>query len=156
MRPCPDGRDANGRYDDIVRTSATTLEHVGEWRVELRAGSLEALLVELARVVAGSAGRPAGDAGAWERVTLSARDEATLLVDWANELVGRAEIARRAFDEVRRLVIGRRRGGGLELAAEVRGRAVPRWRSPLKAATYHGAVVERRDGAWRGEVLFDV
>jgi SHS2 domain-containing protein len=53
-------------------------------------------------------------------------------------------------------VIGRRRGGGLEPAAEVRGRAVPRWRSPLKAATYHGAVVERRDGAWRGEVLFDV
>ncbi|HEX6058458.1 MAG TPA: archease [Gemmatimonadaceae bacterium] len=138
-----------------MRPSASTLEHVGEWRVGLRAGSLEALFAELARVVARSAGQPAGDPGPWERVTLSARDEATLFVDWANELVGRAEIERCAFDAVRELEI-RLRDGELELVAEVRGRAVPRWRSPLKAATYHDAVVERRGDAWRGEVLFDV
>ena len=33
---------------------------------------------------------------------------------------------------------------------------VEEWVSPLKAATYHGATVERQDSGWRAVVLFDV
>ncbi|MDE3127541.1 MAG: archease [Gemmatimonadota bacterium] len=132
-----------------------TLPHVGEWKVEVRAASRDEAFAEVARLIAAEAGRAAGEPGPWEPVGLDARDGVTLLVDWANELIGRGEASGRAYDEVRALAIGDA-GPGLRLAAEVRGRAVPDWRSPIKAATYHGASLERRGGRWRARLLFDI
>jgi SHS2 domain-containing protein len=84
-------------------------------------------------------------------VSLTARDAPTLLVDWVNELIGRSEIGRRAYDEVRFQKLG---DGQLE--AEVRGRQVEVWSSPLKAATYHGLELAQRANRWRAVLLFDV
>ncbi len=132
-----------------------TDEHVGEWAVTLGGRSREELFGELARVIARAAGRPVGPAGSWELVSVESPDATALLVAWANELVGRSEIAHRAYDEVRAPRIGET-PGGLRLDAEVRGRAVPAWRSPIKAATYHDAIVEGRGRRWRARILFDV
>jgi SHS2 domain-containing protein len=124
-------------------------EHVGEWRLALGADSYEALLGEAARVVARACGPTRGEPGPWEPVTLTARDGATLLADWMNELIGRSEVAGRAYREVRAYAVaGVDAGdaaGDIRLTAEVRGTPVSRWRSPLKAATYHGLVLRRRD-----------
>jgi SHS2 domain-containing protein len=148
-----------------MTASSRTLQHVGEWKVELRADSLEQLFAELARVIASETGvrRAAGAAAdAWERVAIESRDYPALLVDWANELIGRSEVTGCAYGEVRSLRIdpgsGRppRDNEPVRLSAEVRGESVEEWASVLKAATYHDAVVERADGGWRGEVLFDV
>jgi Archease protein family (DUF101/UPF0211). len=46
--------------------------------------------------------------------------------------------------------------GSVRLEADVLGEPVEEWVSPLKAATYHGATVERQDSGWRAVVLFDV
>ncbi len=46
--------------------------------------------------------------------------------------------------------------GEARLQAEVRGRPVSTWTSAIKAATYHGLELERRDGRWKARVLFDV
>ncbi len=134
---------------------ARTHEHVGEWAVTLGGRSREDLFEELARVIARAAGRPAGLAGTWESVTVEAPDVVALLVDWANELVGRSEIARRAYHEIRAVHI-REESKGWRLDAEVRGREVPVWRSVIKAATYHDAAVEGHGSHWRARILFDV
>jgi SHS2 domain-containing protein len=92
-------------------------------------------------------------------VALTARDAATLLVDWLNELIGRSEVEGRAYAEVRGLTIADARGpSGNEtrLAAQVRGRRVTAWTSALKAATYHGLELQRSPAGWRARVLFDV
>jgi protein archease len=84
-------------------------------------------------------------------VTLSARDTETLLVDWLNELLGRSEVHRRVYREIRglRLADGR-------LEAELRGTPVPEWRSSLKAATYHGLQLVCEGRRWHAVVLFDI
>ncbi|HMA24840.1 MAG: archease [Gemmatimonas sp.] len=141
-----------------MTATSRTLQHVGEWKVELRAATIEELFTELARVLADAVGpsRPSRTPTAWERVELAARDYATLIVDWANELVGRSEVAGRAYRNVRNLIIERTPAGRARLAADVNGDPVDEWVSPVKAATYHDAVVEPDEGKWRAVVLFDV
>jgi len=125
--------------------------HSAEWKVTIRADTLEELFVEAARVVSGQAGRVAGDAGPWHTIRIAEPNAALLLVDWLNELIGRSEIERRAFGDVLALRLHDGR-----LTAEVRGRQVVEWTSPLKAATLHGLRLEREGPRWRAEVMFDV
>jgi len=155
-------------------------EHVGELELALEADSLEDVFAEAARVVARECGRTEDAPGPWERIQLSARDPATLLVDWLNELIGRSEVEGRAYAEVQRLRLSAGEpatgGAGADagepglpaadarpepravagLDAEVRGRPVREWESALKAATYHGLRLDREGGRWRARVLFDV
>lgn len=139
-----------------MQPKAITEEHVGEFKVSLAADTLEEVFVETARVIAREAGTSRSTPSDWERITVNARDRATLLADWANELLGRSEAERRAYAEIRDLSISDRPDGGSAISAEVRGRPVARWTSPLKAATYHGLSLERRDGEWHAVILFDV
>lgn len=141
-----------------MTSSSRTLQHVGEWKVEVRGATVEDLFVELARVIAHAAGEahPTADSRVWERVDLEARDLATLLVDWGNELIGLGEVSGSGYASVRDLHIAGKPSGPVGLTAEVAGDPVDPWISPLKAATYHGAVVEHADPDWRGVVLFDV
>ncbi|HVA57753.1 MAG TPA: archease [Gemmatimonadaceae bacterium] len=148
-----------------MKPSMRTLAHVGEWRIEVRADSREEVFAEVARQIARAAGPTVGSDGDWERVALAARDDATLLVDWANELIGRGEAAGRAYAEVRNIALapsGDTPAASTaafqrsQLTAEIRGRRVPEWRSPLKAATYHGAAFERRRTRWFAALLFDI
>src|SRR5437879_5112054 len=87
--------------------SSRTLHHVGEWKVELRANTIEEIFVGVARILADAVGPSHSSAppGTWERVELEASDPAALLVDWANDLIGRSEVAGRAYDNVRNVVI---------------------------------------------------
>jgi SHS2 domain-containing protein len=134
-----------------MRASARFAEHVGEWKVTVRADTVAGVFVELARFIARACGHPRGPRSPWERVSLAARDTPTLLADWANELLGRSEVDGRSYDSVRRLRID-----DGTLTAEICGRAVSAWQSPLKAATYHGLTLERIGTRWAGTVLFDV
>lgn len=135
----------------MARASVRVDPRAAELRLTIRADSREAVFAEAARVVARHCGRARGEAGGWERVALSAPDVGTLLVDWINELIGRSEVARRSYDEVRDL-----RLHDTALEASVRGRPVPAFGSPLKAATLHGARLEPSRGRWEAEVLLDV
>lgn len=74
-----------------------------------------------------------------------------------NELIGRSEVAGRAYTQARDLTIEPEPAtSGLTLAADVRGGGVDEWTSPLKAATYHGTEVEQVGSNWRAVVVFDV
>lgn len=122
-----------------------------EWKVTIRADTLEELFVEAAQLVGRQCGRTRDEFGPWRTVRVSGADQATLLVDWLNELIGLSEVERRAFDEVRALRLYDTR-----VTADIRGRPVLEWTSPLKAATLHGLKVERDGPRWKAEVLFDV
>ena len=135
---------------------STTLEHVGEWKVSVEADTLEAVFIELARVIARSVGEGSSAAGEWEPVVVAARDPATLLVDWANEMLGRSEVTGRAYSEARRVRIRELADSSHQFSAEVRGPAVDTWTSPLKAATYHGLSLRKVGGRWHAVILFDV
>jgi SHS2 domain-containing protein len=132
-----------------------TEEHVGEWKVTITADSLEETFREAARLVARECGPTRGANGDWERVSITARDMATLLADWLNELIGRSEVDGRAYADVRIAGIGDSAGDAF-VDAEIRGKPVRVWRSPLKAATYHGLTLDRDGDRLRATVLIDV
>ena len=150
-RRLPDARSAKPR--------GRTLPHVGEWKVELHGHTRNDLFQRVASLIAFTAGRTSEPPTAWEQVALSARDEVALIVDWANELIGRGEASGAAYTDVRNLEVVPpvgHAGDSWRLTAQVCGRPVAEWRSALKAATYHGAMVERDRGGWRGTLLFDI
>lgn len=139
-----------------MRHRAETAEHVGEWKVIISGRTLEDVFEATARVIANATGRTSDEASAWESIDVSARDVPTLLVDWANELLGRSEVSGLAYSELRSLRVVQVPGSSTRVSAQLRGKRVTQWTSPLKAATYHGLSLEKRDNDWRAELLFDV
>ena len=136
---------------------AETAEHVGEWKVIVSGRTLEDVFEATARVIANAAGRTGDEApAAWESIDVSARDVRTLLVDWANELLGRSEVTGLAYSEFRSVRVSQLPDGSTRASAQLRGKRVTRWTSPLKAATYHALSLEKLENEWRAEVLFDV
>jgi SHS2 domain-containing protein len=91
--------------------------------------------------------------GPWIDLEVRSRDREALLVDFANELVGRGEAENRAYDQVTDIVID---DHAAALRARARGRAVSLWRSPLKAATYHAASLRPEGQGWHAQLVFDV
>ena len=127
-------------------------EHVGELELHMEGRSAAELFEQAAWLLAVEES-PDGDlertAGEELRVTLEGDELAGLLVDWVNELIYLTETADRPFPRAS----VRLSDAGLE--ARVRAADAP-VRHAVKAATLHGAVVEERDGRWRGQVLVDV
>ncbi|HEU4990349.1 MAG TPA: archease [Gemmatimonadaceae bacterium] len=141
------------------RGSARTRPHVGEWNVTLSGATRERIFARVATLIAHAAGRAGDSAGDWESVAVTAPDEAALLVDWANELIGRGEASGLAYADLRDVAVLPPAPGASphwRVTAQVRGRPVVEWRSPLKAATYHGATLVQRDGRWHATLLFDI
>jgi SHS2 domain-containing protein len=129
--------------------------HTGEVRLVLTAGTREALLAEAGRALAelmlrdeDRGIRPSGPASSFE---VRARDGATLLAEWLNELIYRSETSKRVFTEFQ-----------VEGAGEtwLRGRA---WgvqplelKTAVKAATLHGLSLTSEGGTWRATAVLDV
>ena len=138
-----------------MKPSIRTAEHVGEWKLSAHADTRTEVFALIAGAIAREVGGVRGAHNPWEAVQVDARDLNALLVEWANELIGRAEAMRRCYDDVRDIRISKH-DGTLTLHASVRGRTVADWRSPVKAATYHGIGIARHAGRWRATLLLDV
>ena len=106
-------------------------------------------LLEIMRI-----GEPRGPSCGPARFRLAGDTPEELLVDWLNELIYLVAAERRAprdisIEEATAFTL---RGslGGPVLSADA-GPAVE-----VKAATYHGLKVERKDGLWTASVILDV
>lgn len=78
-----------------------------------------------------------------------------LLVGWLNELIFQLDTYGFIGRKVKILSLGDE-----DLSAEVTGEEFDPQRHErrllLKAATYHGLKIEKRDGGWTAEVIFDI
>ncbi len=132
-------------------------DHTGDFGVELEAPSREALYAEAARAwlaLLTDAPETVREVGA-RTIEVDGFDATDLLVALGNELLylfesdgwlaARLEIE--ALDEA-------------HLSAIAHGEAFDPERHPIarpaKAVTHHGAIVEERDGGWRGRLIFDL
>ena len=84
------------------RTTHHFVEHTGELELRLRAPDLAALMEEAARALAEIMAEDAGGSpeGAVETVCIAASDRESLLVEWLNELVYRADVKKRVYGDV--------------------------------------------------------
>lgn len=129
------------------------VEHTGEIELFIEAPEVSALLEEAARALAeimadDAAGTPDG---AVEHVELTARDTASLLVDWLNELVYRADVHKRVYANVKI-----DRASDTRLEATLRGRTPRAPRTAVKAATWHRLSVTKTAEGVRASVVLDV
>lgn len=108
-----------------------TAEHAGEVQVRIDGCSLADLFAEAARALADLMGTPASEApGVWQRVTLTARDQDSLLVTWLNELIARTENDHLLYVDVVVDELDERR-----LGAWIRGVPIGETGTSVKAAT---------------------
>ena len=128
-------------------------EHTSEVKLVAVAPTLAELFVEAARGVAellaeDLAVRPEGPT---ESVELHARDVEALLVDWLNEVIFLSETRKRVFSEIQV-----DHASETEFAATLRGFEPQVIKTAVKAATLHGARVEKHEGGYRASVVLDV
>jgi SHS2 domain-containing protein len=130
-------------------------DHTSEVELTLGAETLPELFAEAGRALAelllGTAAVDGPAAPEPLRIVVRAPDDASLLVDWINELIYRTETAHRVFT---RFDVVRLAGG--EIVADLRGLAEPTLAAEVKAATLHQAYVRAAGSAFEGHVVLDV
>jgi SHS2 domain-containing protein len=132
------------------------LSHTADTGIEATATTLSALIAELAVGMFGLIAevRP-GSVLSWVELAVQSPTPEDLAVDVLSTLLWHSEVDDIHFSafEVRQgrdpLEVTVRAGGPRTREAEAIG-------PPIKAVTYHGLLIEERDGGWYGRVYFDV
>jgi SHS2 domain-containing protein len=126
--------------------------HVSEVKVVVEAQAIESLFEQAALALAELLAEPEGDGplGPWRPVRVEARDRASLLAQWLDELVFLSETEKVVYREVKVESVT-----ATTLEARVRGAQPGAIRTAIKAATYHDLSVERRGDGWIATVVLD-
>jgi SHS2 domain-containing protein len=129
------------------------VEHTGELEVRLEAADFASLLEEAGRALADVMAEDAGGAPTAqpEHVEIVAPDRESLLVDWLNELVYRADVNKCVYDDVRV-----QRANDRKLEATLRGREPRSPKTAVKAATWHRVRVVDTPAGLEATVVLDV
>jgi SHS2 domain-containing protein len=129
------------------------VEHTGELELRVEAPDLASLLEEAARALAEIMAEDAGGppTAPPEHVALAAADRESLLVDWLNELVYRADVDKRVYREVHV-----QRADDRHVAATLRGREPTSPKTAVKAATWHRLRVRDVGAGLEATVVLDV
>jgi len=126
------------------------VEHTAEVQLEIEAATEEAVFAHALRALGELLVDDGGGEEVWREVAVDGREQATLLVEWLDELVFLAETEDFVPEDVGRLELSDH-----GLVASVRGhRGSPR--HLVKGATYHGLVFERSPRGFRARVVLDV
>jgi len=129
------------------------IHHTADVRVRVDAESLEDLfrdsILGMYAVMRGEA--PDGEPVQRTIAVDESANTTSLLVDFLNEALNRAQIGRELFDDVTFT-----RFDANSLTAELRGRAPAEFEEDVKAVTYHEADVRMENGRWTTMLVFDL
>ena len=128
------------------------IHHTADVRVRVTAPSIDELFRDAVRgmyaVMRGVAG---GTSIEREIVVEDSADRTALLVDFLNEVLGRAHIGRERFDEMTFTRLDE-----TSLTAKLTGTAPAEFEEEVKAVTYHEAEVRFAGGEWETMLVFDL
>jgi SHS2 domain-containing protein len=128
------------------------IHHTADVRVRVTAPSVEELFRDAVRgmyaVMRGVAGATSIER---EIVVEDSADRTALLVDFLNEVLGRAHIGRELFEEMTFTRLDE-----TSLTARLTGTAPAEFEEDVKAVTYHEANVHFDAGEWTTMLVFDL
>jgi SHS2 domain-containing protein len=129
------------------------IHHTADVRVRVSAATLEDLFRDAVR---GMYAVMRGESRTMHQVERELRiddsaDTTSLLVDFLNEVLGRAHIGRELFEEM-----AFTRFEETSLTATLRGTADAEFDEDVKAVTYHEAEVRNVNGEWTTMLVFDL
>jgi len=127
--------------------------HTGEVQVELRAPDLPGLYREAALALAEvmAPGATCGADAAAEEVEVEARDPAALLVEWIDELIYRVDVTGKVYPSIEV-----ESADGRRLRARVRGCVPERFKTAVKAATFHDLAIRETEDGYSAHLVLDV
>ena len=127
------------------------VDHTGEVELHVEAASEEAIFAETLAAFAELVGRGGEGEHGRRTIELAAPDPPALLVDWVNELVYLAEVDGFLPGRIEELALS---GNGLRAVVAGRVDAAPA--NLVKAATYSGLELGRREDGWHARLVLDV
>lgn len=95
-----------------------------------------------------------GEAAADADMELSGDSPENLLVKFLNELIYRAEVKKTAGNVFGMKI--EKKGVEFHLQCRMKGREIRMPGREIKAATYHGLIIKKKDGVWTADVIFDI
>jgi SHS2 domain-containing protein len=132
------------------------LSHAADTGIEATAPSASELLEELARGMFGLVAPLDPEAAqTWVTARVESSTLEDLVVDALSRLLLQSELEDLLFCDFKVALDIDALAASIE-AGGVPIRSVEPSGPPIKAVTYHGLVVEKRGGEWRGRVYFDV
>ena len=128
------------------------IDHIADVRLRVRAPSLEALFVDAMRGMFAVMRAHPGDTHIERSVAVhDAADTTSLLVDFLNEVLYRAQVAHEMFDEAHFT-----RLHTTSCEATLRGFVSAAFEEDVKAVTYHEAEVRKIGEEWTTMIVFDI
>ncbi len=128
------------------------IEHTADVRVRVRAASVEELFREALRATMSLLRPERGKRRVAHDLAVDAVDQTTLLIDFLNEALSRAQANRETYDDAMFSKLTERR-----LEARLTGSDALSFGDDVKAVTYHQADVRRdTDGMWETIIVYDV
>ncbi len=131
------------------------LSHTADTAIIVRGRSIEELFANAGRAFFGLMFDMDNARGTGlVRISVEGEGLADLLVSWLSELLAVFEVEGRVLVDFEVTVVGDR-----EITASARSVALdelPLIGTPIKAVTYHGLTVGRRDDWWEATIVFDV
>ncbi len=137
---------------DFLPEGVTEISHTADLKIAIEGNTLEDIFGKAAAALAGIvAGKILKDFNQEEKIKITAGEESALLIDFLNEIISRTQINRAVYPEIEILELCENRA-----EIKLKGARVDDFRKDVKAATYHGVKIERRNGKLIAEILFDV
>jgi SHS2 domain-containing protein len=129
------------------------IHHTADVRLRVSAADLEELFRDAVRGMYAvmRAGRHDGPTLTREIAVDESADTTSLLVDFLNEVLNRAQIGQELFEEIRFT-----RFEATSLTAVLTGTASAEFEEDVKAVTYHEAEVRQENGVWTTMLVFDL
>lgn len=129
------------------------VNHIADVRLRVEAASVEELFRDAVRgLYAVMHAHTAGGAPVTRRIVVEeSADRTALLVDFLNEVLQRAHIARECFHDARFTRLDE-----WNAVAELTGVAPAEFEEDVKAVTYHEADVREENGAWTTMLVLDI
>ncbi len=131
------------------------LEHTADIGIRVKADALAELFTNAALAAFDIIAEKKGESGNVMELFLTqeAGDVAELLVNWLNELLSLAASKEVIFTQISLQEIDEH---GLKAVCFAEDADMFRMKTEIKAATYHGLIVERSKAGWSAEIIFDV
>jgi len=128
------------------------LDHTADLAIEVWGNSLEDLFANAAAgMFAQMADLAQVPVSVRRKIRVEGDDSETLLVAWLSELLYLREVNREAYTQFEVRFPMRGKLDGVAIGGP--------WRAfdrPVKAATYHGLMIEHKDGRYQATIIFDV
>ena len=128
------------------------IDHIADVRLRVRAPSIEALFVDAMRGMFAVMRAHPGDTTIERSVVVEdAADTTSLLIDFLNEVLHRAQVAQEMFTDAQFT-----RLDATSCEAMLRGSAAATFEEDVKAVTYHEAEVRKVRDEWTTMIVFDI